>query len=226
MCHYSITRGILWDLDGVLADTQDIHMQGILEAFKAFNFTISYQEIVPLFGTNTEKFFTTFYKGEITPEKTALFVKLQNEFVCEMVKKAPKPISGIDRLVKTFHNMGLKQAIASSSSYEFIQAAVEGLGYYQYFNKLISGFHLPPKPQPHVFLKAAEALNLTPSECLVIEDSPMGVAGAKAAGMKCIAVSTTRPPDALQQADLIIENTLNPPLERIITLINSTYSNE
>jgi beta-phosphoglucomutase-like phosphatase (HAD superfamily) len=143
-----------------------------------------------------------------------------------MVKKAPKPIAGIERLIKTFHNMGLKQAIASSSSHEFIQAAIEGLGYRQYFNELISGFHLPPKPQPHVFLKAAEAINCSPSECLVIEDSPMGVAGAKAAGMKCIGITTTRSPEALKQADLIIENTLNPPLDKIITLINSTNLKE
>jgi beta-phosphoglucomutase-like phosphatase (HAD superfamily) len=52
-----------------LIDTQDIHMQGIIEAFKAFNFTISYQEIVPLFGTNTEKFFTTFTKAISPPKK-------------------------------------------------------------------------------------------------------------------------------------------------------------
>lgn len=217
-------KGILWDLDGVLADTQDIHMQGILEAFKAFNTQIDYQEIVPLFGTNTEKFFTTFYKEEITPEKIALFIKLQDDYVCKMVKKDLKPIPGIHHLIQIFHQQGMKQAIASSSSYEFIEAAIEGLGYRQYFDKLISGFHLPPKPQPHVFLKAAEELGLSPLECLVIEDSPMGIAGAKAAGMKCIAVATTRQPEALQQADLIIPDALNPPFEKIFELLNGTKS--
>jgi sugar-phosphatase len=63
---------------------------------------------------------------------------------------------------------------------------------------------MPGKPAPDVFLAAARALGLPPARCVVIEDAVSGVAGARAAGMKCIAVTTTNPDTALAAADLIV----------------------
>ncbi len=63
--------------------------------------------------------------------------------------------------------------------------------------------HLPSKPAPDGFLKGAEILGLTTEQCLVIEDAPAGVASAKAAGMKCLAVGTSNPLENLRAADLV-----------------------
>ena len=75
-----------------------------------------------------------------------------------------------------------------------------------YFDEIVSGDGKPSKPDPYVFLKAADCLGLIPSNCLVIEDSVMGVRAAKAAGMKCVAVTTTNHAEKLADADVVFDN--------------------
>lgn len=65
---------------------------------------------------------------------------------------------------------------------------------------------MPGKPNPDVFLEAAKRLNISPDHCIVIEDSIAGVAAARQAGMRCIAVATTNPTDLLSAADLVVDN--------------------
>jgi beta-phosphoglucomutase-like phosphatase (HAD superfamily) len=76
----------------------------------------------------------------------------------------------------------------------------------KYFNSIVSGYDIPGKPDPAVFLKAARQLNIKPENCIVIEDAVAGVEGAKNAGMNCIAVTTTNKAEALSKADLVLDS--------------------
>ena len=73
-----------------------------------------------------------------------------------------------------------------------------------FFHTLVSAEGLASKPDPAVFLESARCINAQTSRCLVFEDAVAGVEGAKKAGMKCIAITTTNSPTALVKADLII----------------------
>ncbi len=75
-----------------------------------------------------------------------------------------------------------------------------------YFDEIVSGDGLPGKPDPFVFIKAADRLGIVPLNCLVIEDAVVGVQAAKAAGMKCVAVTTTNPAEKLADADVVLSN--------------------
>jgi beta-phosphoglucomutase-like phosphatase (HAD superfamily) len=74
----------------------------------------------------------------------------------------------------------------------------------RYFSAIIAGDSLPPKPDPTVFREAAKRMGKLPMDCLVIEDSRVGIRAAKAAGMRCVAVATTNPASQLTEADIII----------------------
>jgi beta-phosphoglucomutase-like phosphatase (HAD superfamily) len=76
----------------------------------------------------------------------------------------------------------------------------------RYFDLLVSGANLPAKPNPAVFLAAAEQLNQLPENCLVIEDSAAGVEAARKAGMTCIAVMTSHKKSQLKDADLVLDD--------------------
>ena len=76
------------------------------------------------------------------------------------------------------------------------------------FNAIVSGSQLPGKPAPDVFLEAARAVDTPPQNCLVIEDAVTGVAGAKSAGMLCLAVTNTNTAENLRQADYILNSLL------------------
>jgi HAD superfamily hydrolase (TIGR01509 family) len=100
---------------------------------------------------------------------------------------------------------GVGQAIASSAPPANIDALVDELGLRRYFTALVSGHDLPGKPEPALFLEAARLIGVPLERCVVVEDAPVGVEAARRAGMKCIAVTTTSPAQALQAADVIVE---------------------
>ena len=97
-------------------------------------------------------------------------------------------------------------AIASSAPDANIQALVKELGLQDYFAAILSGSEMPGKPDPAVFLAAARRLEFPPERCVVVEDSIAGVKAARRAGMKCIAVTTTNPGEALQAADRVVHS--------------------
>ena len=91
------------------------------------------------------------------------------------------------------------------SGHRIINTLVDGLGLRDYFDVLVSGVDLPGKPEPMLFLKVARLLDVPPQHCVVVEDAVAGVEAAKRAGMKCIALTTTNPAEALEAADIVIE---------------------
>jgi beta-phosphoglucomutase len=103
-------------------------------------------------------------------------------------------LPGVLTWLGQFQAWEFKQAITSSAPPENIEFLVVELKIKEYFDEIVSGFDLPGKPNPDVFLNAADSLHINPDNCIIIEDAIAGVEGAKRAGMKCIAVTTTNPP--------------------------------
>lgn len=77
--------------------------------------------------------------------------------------------------------------------------------FHSFFDAVVSGADIPGKPDPAVFLNAARMIEVSPQRCVVIEDAIAGVEAAKRGGMKCVAVTTTNPPEALVRADIVVE---------------------
>ena len=102
----------------------------------------------------------------------------------------------------------MKMAVASSSMYERIERTAKSLGVDDCFDVYVSGEQLKrPKPAPDIFIKAAELLGVSPSECIVIEDSGNGVNAAKAAGMACVGYINPGSGDQdLSAADYLVES--------------------
>jgi len=117
--------------------------------------------------------------------------------------------------MRSANQLGIKQAIASSSGMKNITTMLFAFGLLGYFDLLVSGANLPAKPEPDVFLEAAKLIELSPAECLVIEDSSAGVQAAKEAGMTCIAVLTSHTKSQLTAADLLVDDFRTPLLDAI-----------
>jgi len=206
MCDKSqYIKGILWDLDGVIADTHEWHLLSMQQAFEAHGFNAGREELHNLFGTNTEKIIASVLGEKATTQRILTIKQKHSELFCRNITGHVVIFPGVVETLALFHEMKLLQAIASSSTDEIIHTILGELGIIEYFDVLISGADLPAKPAPAVFLRAAKALSLSAEECLVIEDSPMGIRGAKAAGMKCLAVATSRSNDELIEADFVVD---------------------
>ena len=105
-----------------------------------------------------------------------------------------------------FPKWGVKQAVASSAPQANIDALLDELGIRSFFQVEASGATLKGKPDPAVFLLAAQLLGVEPAHCLVIEDAVAGVEAARRARMKCIAVETTNPAEKLSGADVVLKD--------------------
>ncbi len=115
-------------------------------------------------------------------------------------------LPGVIALIKSLHEQGIKQAIASSAVPENIEIIVRGLGIADCFQAIVHGMEAKEgKPSPQIFLLAAKKLKVRPADCVVIEDAIAGVAAARRAGMKCVAVTNSHPKEALKNADLIVD---------------------
>jgi beta-phosphoglucomutase-like phosphatase (HAD superfamily) len=100
---------------------------------------------------------------------------------------------------------GLKQCIVSSTPRANIELVLDSLGVKALLDAIVGEEDVSRgKPDPQGFLLGAERLGVPPPECVVFEDAPEGIAAGKAAGMRCIGVATTRPPERLGEADLVV----------------------
>lgn len=151
-------------------------------------------------------------------------LKLQDRkeryFIDLLKEKGAKMTMGLpDLLDELKHNF--KLGIATSAPKIKVNAILKYLNLQDYFSIIITSDMVSKgKPNPELFLKAAEELETAPQDCLVIEDSPNGIAAAKNGGMRCIAITTTHQSDDLSQADLIIAGFRELKLSTINDLLN------
>lgn len=131
-------------------------------------------------------------------------------------------IEGIKELLEELKSFKVPIAIASSSPRIFIESVIKKIHIVEYFHNWISGEEVPKsKPEPDVFLKAAELLNVNPEKCIVIEDSKSGTIAAKNAGMKCIGfINTNSGNQDLSEADIVVDRISEISYKRMKELFN------
>jgi len=135
----------------------------------------------------------------------------------EIIKGALQPLPGVHEFIKKCRDMGKKTAIASSADRRKVEGNMSEIGLSkETFAAVIVGEDVVnKKPAPDIFLLAAERLGLEPGQCLVIEDAVSGVQAAKAAGAKCLAITSSFSEDELCQADFISPNLAEAPEETL-----------
>ncbi|MBN2501683.1 MAG: HAD family phosphatase [Anaerolineales bacterium] len=201
----NLPTAMLWDLDGVLVDTGEFHHQAWVDAAQKFDFPYSRQFFIDHFGMNNTRFMTLILGHAPNPDFLAEVDTYKETIYREAIRGQAELLPGVADWLAFMHAAGVPQAIGSSAPQANIDALVDELQIRAYFGSIVSAHQLPSKPDPTVFQTAAANLEAEPSGCLVVEDAIAGVEAAKAAKMKCLAVTTTNPADALQQADLIVD---------------------
>ena len=197
---------VLWDMDGVLVDTGDFHFIAWKKMFDELGLPFDREDFRKTFGMNNAGILEWMFGRKPVPEEVSRISDKKESLFRELVKGKAEPLPGVLDWLKQFQAWGLKQAITSSAPPKNIEVLVAELKIEDFFDAIVSGFDLPGKPNPDTFLKAANILQVSPENCVVVEDAIAGVEGAIRAGMKCIAVTTTNPAGKLAKADYIFEN--------------------
>ena len=197
---------ILWDLDGVLVDSGEYHYAAWKQTFDELGVRFSEEQFRMTFGMNNTGILGMIYGKKLLLEREQQISERKESLFREAVKGNALLLPGVENALKNFTAWNMKQAIASSAPPKNIEVLVQELQIGNYFDAIVSGYDIPGKPDPAVFLKAAQQLGIGPEHCIVIEDAVAGVEAAKSAGMKCIAVTTTNTVESLSKADLILDS--------------------
>ncbi|MGD9116643.1 MAG: HAD family phosphatase [Dehalococcoidia bacterium] len=200
-------KAVIWDMDGVLADTASFHFGAWRETFSRRGIAFSNEDFMRGFGIRNDAIIRNMLGTETTQDAIDTIAKEKEATFRRLIGGQVKPLPGVPGLLGQLHDKGIKMAIASSTVLDNIRLIVASLDIEKYFDAVVTGHDVTRgKPHPQVFLKAAQRLETPPRNCLVFEDAVAGVQAAKRAGMRCVAVTTSHPRESLGEADLIVDS--------------------
>jgi HAD superfamily hydrolase (TIGR01509 family) len=201
---------VIFDMDGVIVDTEPVHHYAFHQHFKFLNINVSDDMYASFTGNSTKNVYQKVKDHFGVSEEIGNLVKAKRELFNEAFDKKADLylIDGVEDLIKDLHSNGMQLILASSSSKVTIERIFTRFKLHQYFSHIVSGEDFPnSKPNPAIFEHAA-ALSTSPKEyCLVIEDSTNGIKAAKSAGIYCIGYDS--PNSKLQDyslADIVIDD--------------------
>jgi HAD superfamily hydrolase (TIGR01509 family) len=209
---------ILWDLDGVIVDSGKIHFKSFVAIFKEYGYEFPYSTFLKTFGRNNDSVIEIAIGRKPDIEMKEDIITRKEDWYCQHIHGRLKMLPGALEWLRWFKANGFPQAIASSAPMENVTRSLDEFRLGNFFDAIISGSRIPGKPDPKVFLRAAAALEINPSRCIVIEDSIAGMQGALAGGMQCITVATTHTRSEFTQATLALDSLTDLTEEQIYSL--------
>ena len=203
----SETKAVIWDMDGVIADTGQYHFASWQEVLAKSGVNLAERDFLKLFGTRSDFIIGKILGQGLSQEDIENISQEKNRNFREKAKGNIKAFPGVIKLLSTIKKGNFRQALVSSALEENIDLVIAELDLDGYFDCIIHGHEVAEsKPSSQIYLLAAEKLGAEPKNCIVIEDSPFGVRAAKAAGMRCLAVTNTHPQQDFEEADKVVNS--------------------
>ena len=217
-----VGRGVIWDLDGVIIDSADLHFDAWRETLAKHGISMDREQFEQGFGRRNDDIIAGIIKRTMPPEEISAIGREKEATYRRMVAGHTRFFPGVIELMSSLKESGFKQAVASSAPADNLTLIIREMKLEPFISALVDASGVSKgKPDPEVFLKAAEKLGLPPTACLVIEDAVAGVEAARRGGMAVIAVSNTHPKEKLGAADLVLSSLGDVEPSQVLDLINS-----
>jgi len=221
--------GLIFDVDGVIADTEAINARVSIKVFADFFGVegVVRKDFEAGLGRAAEEYVKAgakFHGLEVTEEQINKATQIRQEYFLKVLSEEPlEPFPGVLELMKkAILREDFRVAIATSGTLKKSRAVLKATKVPYQEIVYINGDQVKnKKPDPALFLLAAKRIGIEPSNCVVIEDTPNGVQAAKATGAKCIAVTNSIGASKLSQADLVCDSLEDIKLDMIQELIDS-----
>jgi HAD superfamily hydrolase (TIGR01509 family) len=217
-------RGLLFDFDGLLIDTETPSRRAYEELYREHGHELPLEQWATLVGTIGAAFDPEAHLEELVGrkldwEELAARRRAREDELCELEDLRP----GIELYLEEARRRGLKTAIVSSSSREWIARHLARLGRVNGWGAIVAadGDTTRAKPQPALYLEALETLGLQPAEAIAFEDSLNGIRAAKAAGVFCVAVpNPITETFELDEADLLLDSLAEVSLDELLARVD------
>ncbi len=205
-----MAKGIVFDMDGVLIDTEKLYMRFWCEAANYYGYPMEKKHVLsirslsrPYAIKKLQNFFGVDFNYDAVHSKR---IELMDKYIAE---NSIEMKNGADIALKYFKDNNYKTAVATATPLKRAEKYLSNLNLLQYFDKIVSAHDVKRgKPQPDIYLKACELLRLSPCDCIAVEDSPNGALAAFRAGCKTVIIPDLDTPDEETRKFLsgIVEN--------------------
>jgi beta-phosphoglucomutase len=198
---------VIFDMDGVLVDSYHAHFESWLALARLCGFEFTEQDFATTFGRTSRDIIAHFWGAGLPEQRIAEMDARKEALYRDIIARDFPAMDGARELIGALHEAGFRLAVGSSGPPENIEVTMQGLGLPDCFSATVTGQDVTRgKPDPQVFLTAAERLGVPPGRCAVVEDAPAGVEAANRAGMASVALTGTALRDKLAHADLVIDS--------------------
>lgn len=211
---------VIFDMDGVLIDSVRFHWQAMNQVLANYNIHVEDDQLRNYIGQSVIHQLNQISEKFQTPLDIDLIIE-ELKPIKEELQKGIQPKEGVKRLIELLHENSIPIAIGTSSTTADTKRKLTDAGIFHNFETLVTHDDVTKhKPDPTVYLTAAEKLHMPPSQCIVIEDAPSGIEAAKRAGMKCVAVlAPYTSEEDLRKADVVVHSLLDVNMELLSELL-------
>lgn len=200
-------KAVIFDLDGIIIDSEPWQKQAFERTLTPYGIKLTDREFSRFIGIRTYENFLYLKSKYNLPLSAERLTRIKNQHYGEILKKQARPREGLIELLNYLFPQYIL-AVASGSIKKDVIGTLKLLNIEKYFKLVLTGDDIKNgKPDPEIFIRTAQKLNLFPEQCVVIEDSENGVISARRAGMYIIAVPTPSTKyHNFKDADIIIKN--------------------
>jgi len=198
---------VVFDMDGVLVDSEPVHKRALQGVLARRGLRITDSEYVGITGLNHESFWRWIVDNFSLPAEAGSYAIEYEDLLLPMLATGLQAAEGVQKVIQLLHSKGIPMAVASSSSRRVVDFTLSTIGLSTAFRVVLSGRDVRRgKPDPEIYLLAADRLGVRPADCVAVEDSAYGMAAAKAAGMRVIGVPGLCTSSHELAADLVVRS--------------------
>lgn len=212
--------GVIFDMDGVLVDSNPYHKKSLKNFARKYGYELSEKDMLSrIYGRQNKDWIPQLFERDMTIDELEKYGTEKELLFQKIYRKDVVPLPGLIRFLKILKGQNIPRAIATSAPRMNVDFVFSNTPIGEYFGLVLDESHIKRgKPDPEAYLKASELLGFEPEECVVFEDSLSGVASARTAGCHVIAVGTTHDEHEFGKIDLFIRDFENLSLEDIARL--------